>query len=167
MPSAASSSRRKTTKSDTKVSRSEPSGKLEVKEEHVDRKNTSSSDSDSDSDSESESESESENENENETTSASSTSVDIQQRKQQRLSRSERLANHLPSGFLRNETDPMRYFFVGFYARSGIHVSWHPGFRIALKAISFVSLHKLLHRCGVPSPVLRQVAKTNPHLPYH
>ncbi|ORY91339.1 hypothetical protein BCR43DRAFT_566850 [Syncephalastrum racemosum] len=146
MSSAATTSRNtrmiKSNKKEKKVLRPKPKPKpkpsklQQAEEKYVDTESMSSSDTES------------------ETPSTPATPSDTRQRRQ-RLTQSERLANQLPSGFLRNETNPMRYFFVGFYARSGVHVSRHPGFRIGLKTSAFVSLHKLLHRCGVPSPVFK------------
>ncbi|ORY93212.1 hypothetical protein BCR43DRAFT_517472 [Syncephalastrum racemosum] len=72
-----------------------------------------------------------------------------------RLSGRDRLANRLPRGFINDVTDPMRYFFIGFYTGSGCHSSTAPGFRIVLKACEFISLYNLLYRCGVPKPNLK------------
>lgn len=76
---------------------------------------------------------------------------------QTRLSGQDRLANRLPRGFIKNDADPMRYFFVGFYAGSGCHSTTGPGFKVGLKACEFMSLYNLLRRCGVAKPNLKYV----------
>ncbi|ORY93567.1 hypothetical protein BCR43DRAFT_381852 [Syncephalastrum racemosum] len=68
------------------------------------------------------------------------------------LSGPSRLANRLPRGFVKDEADPMRYFFAGFYTGDGCHDATSPGFIIRRKACEFVSLYNLLHRCGVRRP---------------
>lgn len=62
--------------------------------------------------------------------------------------------NYLPPGFINDEADPMRYFFIGFYVGDGIYSTKRPGFAIRIKACQFMDLYNLLLRCGVPSPRL-------------
>lgn len=66
-----------------------------------------------------------------------------------------REANQLPRGFIKDEANPIRYFFTGYYTGDGCHDATMPGFIIRLKACEFVSLYKLLRRCGVRSPNLK------------
>ncbi|ORZ00751.1 hypothetical protein BCR43DRAFT_152100 [Syncephalastrum racemosum] len=64
--------------------------------------------------------------------------------------------NQIPDGFISDVQDPMRYFFLGYYAGDGCFGRhFLRRFRIILKACEFVPLYKMLARCGVASPDFR------------